>query len=90
MTLGLIEKGKANRTYDEYMAAITREDALELYKVYEKDVKTANQWLIIGFSGLGVSVTSFLIDQKLAKSRRASLDATFDGNESKLAMVVRW
>ena len=90
MSLGLIEKGKANRTYDEYMAANTTERAQELYQTYEKDVKSANRWLIIGFSGLGVSVTSYLIDQKLSSSRYTSLDATFDGRQSKLAMLVRF
>ncbi len=88
MTLGLIEKGKANRTYDQYMAATDAEAAQELYNTYEKDVKTANQWLIIGFSGLGISVASYLIAEKLAQSRYASLDATFDGRESKVAMLV--
>jgi hypothetical protein len=89
MTMGFIAKNKANRVYDEYIQAADAPAAEALWLDYESEVNNANGLLTVGFIGLGLSVTSFILGERMS-GRRAALDSYYEGGQQKLAMLVKF
>ena len=88
-TLGLISKNKANATYDQYLMATDSESARAYYQDYDALVDDANMFLIVGYSGLGVCLASYLVD-RATKGRWASVEPSYEAGQYRLAWAIKY
>ncbi len=88
VTMGLMQKGKSEDLYDQYMAAETAEDAESKYTEHENKVKSSGTWYVIGGVGLGLAAGSYLVDKFWLSRGNYALAPYRDG--FKTACVIKF